>query len=205
MGSESLIGLTRKHARAGISGRTAHGRWNGQLIDEAVRCGLIRGHEHHCSLGATRVRQTVMHITRRVQAHAAVAMDRVVPHEEGGTVGAGIFHRAETRREGGLMRERREVGFGLRIVIRDVRTRMRLRHTELHQQERDAGRRHRRAAIGVDRQLPPRDAFATATRRDQPLGELCGFARREHPADDRATEDVEHDVAMRRAAAVSAR
>ena len=75
---------------------------------------------------------------------------------------------------------------------------MRLRDTELRQQERDAGGRHRGAEIRVDRQLPPRDAFATATRRDQPLGELCGFARREHPSDDIPTEHVEHDVEMQR-------
>ena len=44
------------------------GGWDGRVVDEAVRCGLIGGCEHDRALGATRVRTPVMHITRRVQA-----------------------------------------------------------------------------------------------------------------------------------------
>ena len=52
----------------------------------------------------------------------------IVPIEEALTETAGIFNRAEEFGELGLVFEGFEVGFGIRIVIRDMGTRMGFSH-----------------------------------------------------------------------------
>ena len=116
--------------------------------------GLKVGREHQRPLRPTRVSTAVMNVTPRVQAQADMPMGRVASDAEGSAVRAGIVHRAVSRREGGLIRERLALSLGVRTVVGHVQTRMRLRDTELDQQERDAGGRRRRTAIRLDRQLP---------------------------------------------------
>jgi len=67
------------------------------------------------------VRVAVVHAVRGHQANAAVTMDSVVPTEEDLTVCTGILDRTEARREVWPIFHGFELGFGVRIVIRDVR------------------------------------------------------------------------------------
>lgn len=95
-------------------------------------------------------------LARRMQPEAGVPIDGVVPWEEDAAVCAGILNRAEAVGIVWPVLERLEVRLGIRIVVRNVRPRMRLRDAQIRQQQRDRLGGHGRAAVRVDREVPAR-------------------------------------------------
>ena len=91
----------------------------------------------------------------------------VVPAKETDAVHAGMLEGAEAVGKVRPVLERLELRFGIGIVVRDRGTRMRFRDTEIRQEQRDRLRRHRRAAIGVDRALARHDPVPRAARGDE--------------------------------------
>jgi hypothetical protein len=67
---------------------------------------------------------------------------------------------------------------------------MALRDAEIDVEQR----RHRRAAVGVDRELAARDALLLAACVDELLRDRGRLARRDLPAGDVAAEDIQDDV-----------
>ena len=86
-------------------------------------------------------------------ANAAVAVLVVVPGKEGLGPSPGIRQAAEALWIIRPVFHRLELGFGEWIIVRDVRARVTLDHTEIGHQECDRLGQHRPAAVGMDREL----------------------------------------------------
>lgn len=128
------------------------------------------------------------------QADAGVAMLGVVPGKELLTEGACPLDAGETLRAARAIRQGFELRLGTRIVVGDVRTRVRLGHAQVGEQEGHGLRGHRGAAIGMDRELARGDLLLGEGLGNQALGKGGLLLMSDHPADDVATEDVEDDV-----------
>ena len=85
----------------------------------------IGGGEDEGTRGIARIGQAMMQIVRRVQAETAVSMFDVVPRKEVGQMRPCVFERAEAFRKVRPIFERFELRFRIRIIVRDVRSRMR--------------------------------------------------------------------------------
>ena len=84
-----------------------------------------------------------------------------------------------------------ELAFRIRIVVGDVRPAVCFGHTQVGQSERHRLGTHRRAAIGMQRELSGSDVLFCTALLDQALGQLRAFAYGHHPAGDVAAEDIE--------------
>ena len=71
---------------------------------------------------------------------------------------------------------------------------MGLGDAEVGQQEGDGFAAHRRAAVGVEGELIRQDDLLFGSFLDELPGEFGSFARRHHPTDDVAAEDVQDHV-----------
>lgn len=91
------------------------------MADEAIGARQVGGRQHEGPLRALRVRETMVHVVRRVQPQPGVPMLRVVPAKEVHAVDAGVLERAEAVGEIRAILERLELRFGIRIVIRHRR------------------------------------------------------------------------------------
>ena len=65
---------------------------------------------------------------------------------------------------------------------------------QIGQQEGDWLGGHGEAAVGVNGELSRLDVLLLASVFEEPLGQFGALARRDHPADDVAAEDIEDDV-----------
>ena len=83
---------------------------------------------------------------------------------------------------------------GIRIVVRDVRPRVRFGDAEIGEHQRETLRAHRRAAVGVEGELARLDVFPFTYFGDELRGKCRGLAIGNHPPHDVPTIDVEHDV-----------
>ena len=90
--------------------------------------------------------------------------------------------------------ERPELGFRKRIVVADARPGVAGGNPEVGEQLGDELAPHRRAAVGVNRQLVRRDALLLSGRRDQALRELRALAGCGHPADHVAAEEIQDHI-----------
>ena len=72
-----------------------------------------------------------MHVVLRVQSESRMPMLGVVPAKEIRAVRSCVFEGAEALRKIRPVLERLELGLRVRIIVRDVRPRVRLRHTEI--------------------------------------------------------------------------
>jgi hypothetical protein len=81
-----------------------------------------------------------------------------------------------------------------RVVIGHVRPTVRPCDPQIEEQLADALRSHRRPTVGVQGQLLAPDVLSVAGLADQHLGQLGTLARRDHPPDDIAAEDVEYHI-----------
>ena len=163
-------------------------------MNKAFPMRSVGGGEDVSAGGVARLGERVMHVGGRMQAEPAVMMFRIVPAKEIHALRASVVERAETRGEIRAIRERLELRFRVRVVVRDGGARMRRGHAEVGEQMRDGVRDRRRSAIRMERQLVGADVFAGTTGGDQPLREQHRFARRDHPAHDVATEHIEDHV-----------
>src|SRR5882757_9988650 len=118
----------------------------------------------------------------------------VVPREEVLAVRSRVLPGAEALGEVRPVLERLELSFRERVVVGDVRPRVRLGDAEVGQQERHGLRRHRRAAVSVKRELAGLDSLARAGLAYKLLREGRALVVRDHPAHDVAAENVEDHV-----------
>ena len=130
-----------------LSGRLIHvsvgsvgGRW---LSDEAFRVGGVRGIEHAGPLLAGDFGGAVVNVGGRVKCQPGVAMLIVVPREEVLAVHARRLDRGEPAGEVGPVLQRLELRLAERVVVGDVRSRMRLGDAEIGEQECHRFRGHR--------------------------------------------------------------
>ena len=137
---------------------------------------------------------TVVDVGRREIAQPAVMVRVVVPREEIVADRAGVFDRAEAIRKLRPVFERAELRFGKRIVVAHARPRVTGVDAEVGEQLGDELAAHRRAAVGVDRQLVRADALLDARRFDQALRQAGALVRRDHPADDVPAEEIEDHI-----------
>jgi len=163
-------------------------------LHEALGMRSVGYREHALPLLAHRGRHSVMHDGRRQEAEPAVAVLMVVPTEEVLPEGPAILQRSEPLGKVGTVFERFELGFRKRIVVRDVRTTMRFGHGQVGEQQRDGFAPHRRAAVGVQRELARLNAVLRTGLGDEAFSERRALVRRQHPADDVPAEDVEDHV-----------
>jgi hypothetical protein len=91
----------------------------------------------------------VMDRGRGVEPDAGVAVDVVVVVEELDAEHSRVGDRAEPFGERRAVFQRLELSFGVRVVVRDVRSRMRSGDTEIDEQLRHRLGGHRRSTIGV--------------------------------------------------------
>ena len=88
----------------------------------------------------------------------------------------GILDCAEALREVGPVLEGLELRLREGVVVRDMGPAVRLGHAEIGEQERDGLRGHRRAAVGMDRQLIAADLLARARLVDEAFGQRRALA-----------------------------
>jgi hypothetical protein len=154
----------------------------------------VRGGQHHFTMRAHRRGLAEVDDRRLQETEPAVMMVVVVPAKERLTERAAIFDRSEAVRKLRAVFERSELGFGKRIVVGHVWPAVRFGDAEIGQEQRDGLAAHRATAVRVDRQLAWLNVVLRAGLGDQSLGEDGALARREHPPDDVATEDVEDHI-----------
>ena len=102
-------------------------------------------------LGEDLGRSAIVNIVRRQHADAAVAMLGVVPREERAAMARGVLDAREATRKAGLVFQGLELRLRERIVIADLGSAERSRHTEIREQLGCAFARHGRSPIGVKR------------------------------------------------------
>jgi hypothetical protein len=124
----------------------------------------------------------------------AVTVLAVVPEEEFSEDRARLLRAAETIGDLGTKLHRFEVAFRERIVIACVRTRVALGHAQLHQERRHRLAGHRRAPVGMQRELTGWDLLALKRFRNQGFGELSILLFRDAPADHVAAINIKKDV-----------
>ena len=164
------------------------------MPDEALRGGRVGGGEHRGAVPLARSREAVIDVVRRVPPEAGVVVFGVVPRDAIRPVRAPMLEGAEAVGEARVVLARLELGFGKRLVVRDVRARMALGDAEVGREKRHGLGDHGGPAIGMHGELPRDDALADHRGRDQALGQTRRFAMREEPAHYVPAEHVEQDV-----------
>ena len=87
--------------------------------------------------------------------------------------------------------QRLDLGFGVGVVVGHVGSAVAAGNAEVDEELRDRLRGHRCPAVGVQRELPGRDAVAGEGVGDERFGELAGLGASDGPPDDVAAEDVD--------------
>ncbi len=166
----------------------------GEFTLEADGVGLVGGTERVSAFQGERCGAAVVDRLGGHVADTRVAVDAVVPRKERLAVGACVFKGAEAFGKVGTVFQGLEVCFGIRIVVGHVRPAMGFGDVEVEQQGGDGFGAHAGAAVGVQGECAGGDMVFGHRLSDQLLGEFAGFARRDHPTDDVAAEDVEDHV-----------
>ena len=122
-------------------------------VHEALGMGRVGGHEHLLPLRADRGGLAEVHDGGREKSQAAVTVLVVVPGEEALAERAPVFERAEAIRELRTVLQGLELRFRERVVVGDVGAAVGLGDAEVGQEQRHGLVRHRRAAVGMDREL----------------------------------------------------
>src|ERR1700691_4052285 len=126
-----------------------------------------------------------------------MTMVLVVPSKEGVAESAAVLDGAEAIRELRAILHGAELAFRIGIVVGSVRSAVGLGNAEIGQQASDWLAAHRRAAVGVESELIRQDDLLFGSFCDELPGEFGAFARRDHPADDIAAEDIQNDVEVK--------
>ncbi len=98
--------------------------WDRFAVGESLWESSLGRFQHKSPFVTSRVGGLVVHILRSVQADPRVAMLPVVPIEELPAKLSGLLQSAESSRELGTVLEGLELGFGVGIVVTDVRPRV---------------------------------------------------------------------------------
>src|SRR6185503_1597139 len=113
---------------------------------------------------------TEVDVSWRVQAQARVMVFVVVPAEEALAERAAVFDRTEAFWELRSILERLKLRFGIRVVVRTVRTGVALGDAQIGEEQGHRLGRHGRASIGMDRQLVGHDGVFADGLPEQALG-----------------------------------
>jgi hypothetical protein len=155
---------------------------------------LEGGPECDGALYESLLRAARMNVARRQQANANMMVLFVVPGKEIDAVGARVFDAAESRREVRPILHRLELSLGERIVVRRFGPRVRFGNAEVGEQQGNGLRRHRRAAVCVNGELIGLHVLPAAAVGEKALRQQRELAVSDHPANNVAAVDVEHDV-----------
>jgi hypothetical protein len=131
---------------------------------------------------------------RREHGDAAVAMLLVVPVEEFPAVRLGVLEAVEAIRIVAVVLHGLVDRLGERVVVAYARSAVGAGDLEEIGEFADLLGLLRRSPIGMDGQRPGLDALRFVALVDEVGRELAVFGGREHPADDVAAEQIEHDV-----------
>src|SRR3954453_3015110 len=131
---------------------------------------------------------------RGVEPDARMAMVAVIPAEEASAERAAIFNPAKTLREPWPVFERLKLGFGIRIIVGAMRTRVAPGDAQIGHEQRHGLGGHGRAAIGMDGQLVGEDVVLTDGLGDELLSQLGRLTLGQQPARNVAAVDVDDDV-----------
>ena len=155
------------------------------------------GIERDAALCSECGRSAIVHRVGRHQCDTGVTMLGVVPTEKLLAMGTRILDRAETRREIRSVLQGLELRFGIRIVIRYMRTAVSFGDIEIDEQLGDRFGAHAGAAIGVQGERPRHDILFVDRIGNQLFGELRGLSMSDHPTDDVAAKNIEDHVQVK--------
>ena len=110
-----------------------------------------------------------------------------IPVLKGPHPGLGLPEAVKAVRVRRVILEGLEAGFGMGVVIGDVRSRQALLDAELSEEPREGFGRHRPAVVGVHRQLLGRELEALEAGGQELLGVVAALFLGDEPADDEAT------------------
>src|SRR5258705_5410085 len=156
----------------------------GASVGKALGVEIESGLECERTMSESLVDATGMHIARRHQPDARMMVLVVVPGKEISRMSARVFDGSEASRKVGAILHRLEMGFGERVVVRDLGTRVRFGDAEVSEQKGDGLRHHRCSAVGVDRELVSLHALPTAAVGQKTLCKYGELAVGDHPSDD---------------------
>ena len=132
------------------------------FVDEALRMSRVCLQENAVAGFILGLSKSVVDAVGGVEPDARVMMLIVVPIKEGVAEDAGVLDRTELVREFGPVLHGLELGFGERVVVRDMGTGVGLGHSEITKELGDKFGFHGRAAIGVKRELAWENALLSA-------------------------------------------
>src|SRR5689334_10444633 len=164
-------------------------------MDETLGVTFESSAQYPLTFAEHGLRATEVHLLRREPNQAAVVMLVVVPGEELAAVRERVLEAAsEAIGKPWAVLQRLEVALAEGVVVGDVRAAQRFLDAQVREQlaERLAG--HGSSAVGMQDELARRDVVFLTALAQQPPRQFSALAAGEHPADNVATEDVEHDV-----------
>jgi hypothetical protein len=165
----------------------------------------VGGEERLLSLLCDRGDVAKEDIVRREEREPRMVMVLVVPGEEILAPPPCVREIAEATRIVGLILCRAKARFRERIVIRDARSRVAAFNAELAQELREAVAGHGRASVLVHDKVAGIDTVAADRLGEQLLGQRAVFMGGDHPRDDVAAEQVQHNVQVQEHAALKGR
>jgi len=132
--------------------------------------------------------------SRGEKSDTGMTMLVVVPVEKLLTEGAAVLNAAEAIRKLGTVLQSAELAFRVRVVVGNIRPTMSLGDTQVGHQKGHRLGRHHPAAVGVDVELAGRNLVLADGFLNELPGQFSALARRDHPADDVAAEDIQDDI-----------
>src|SRR6266508_602417 len=166
----------------------------GWLADEPLGMGGVGAVQDHGAGVDDLLGAAVVHVGRGQQRDPRVVVLVVVPAEEVLAEAAGVLDRAEPLREGGMLLQRLELAFRVRVVVGHVGAGVGLGDAQAGQQHGDRLGGHRGPAVGVHAELVGRNALGGDGVGGQPLGQAGSLSGGDHPADHVPRVDVQDRI-----------
>ena len=130
----------------------------------------------------------------REQPQVYVPVVVVVPIDEPAAAVEGVVEAFEAIWEVGMVLERLELALGVGVVVAGMWPAVGPGDPEGCHELADSAARHRRTAVGMDRELVGANLLLDRGLAKEPLGKVLAFTMGEHPADDISAVDVDDDV-----------
>ncbi len=137
---------------------------------------------------------TIVNVGRCHEADSRVPVVVIVIVEKTAAEQPAVFDGTETAGELRAILQRLELGLGVGIIVRDVRSGVGLGHAEISQEKSYGLASHRAATVRVHGELAWFNVLLATALGDEALRELGAFSVSQHPANHVAGEDVEDDV-----------
>src|SRR3989338_371107 len=121
----------------------------------------------------------------------------VVPRKKLSTESSGILVGAKPLGKLWAVLHRLELALRIGIIVGYMRTTVGLGHSQLRQQEGHRLGGHRRSPVGMKRETSGLDLLTLQGLLNKPLGQLCRFSIRHHPAHHVTAENVQDHVEVK--------